>query len=89
MSGAKRVEIRFELTGGGTADRVDVRLRSAGERWIANVEATGRREVAVGPTARQALNAALAPFGSATSAALASDPALIGASTQLLRAQTV
>ena len=87
MTGQKSVQIRFQLTGDGAAAPVDVCLRSTRGRWVATVEAPHRREVGLGATARQALNAALSPFSAATRTALASDPALIGASTQLLAAE--
>ena len=85
MTASHNATVRFQLTADGTLGPVDVSLRPAGERWVATVEAGARREVGVGVNARQALNAALSPFGARATAALSADPALLGASTQLLR----
>ena len=85
MTASQNATVRFQLTAEGSLGPVDVCLRSAGERWVATVEAGDRREVGVGANPRQALNAALSPFGARVTAALSADPALFGASTQLLR----
>lgn len=77
--------VTFRLSAPALAVRVDVDLRSLGERWVAAAEFQGRRELGIGLTPRQALTAALGPLGSRATAALLADPALMAPSAEILR----
>lgn len=62
---------------------VDVHLRTVGQRWVASAELDGLRQLGIGPSARGALSASLAPLGERARSVLLADPALMAASTKL------
>ncbi len=79
--------VEFELHVGTVTDVVRVRIRDRGKRCVASVECGPARTSGLGATAREALVAALTPFGARTSTAVMAAPAMFGASVQLLAAR--
>jgi hypothetical protein len=78
--------IGFELSVIGLADSVRVRIAEAGERRVASVQVGSRTTTGLGATAREALVAALSPFGARTSSAVMAAPDMFSASVRLLAA---
>ncbi len=78
--------IGFELRVIGLADSVRVRIAEAGERRVASVQVGSRTTTGLGSTAREALVAALSPFGARTSGAVMAAPDMFSASLRLLAA---
>lgn len=78
--------IGFELSVIGVADGVRVRIAEVGERCVASVRVGPQATTGLGATAREALVAALSPFGARTSTAVMAAPGMFGVSLQLLRA---
>jgi hypothetical protein len=64
-----------------------IRIREAVERATASVECGATRTSGIGATAREALVAALAPFGARTAGAVMAAPAMFAASATLLAAR--
>jgi hypothetical protein len=65
---------------------VQLRIEDHGERCLASVRCGETASRGLGATAREALVAALTPFGVRTVTALMASPAMFGASAQLLQA---
>lgn len=84
MKGSTR--IAFELSVIGLTDAVRVRIGEAGERCVASVQVGSRTTTGLGPSAREALVAALSPFGCRTARAVMAAPGMFGASLKLVRA---
>ena len=66
---------------------MNVRVQSLGERWMAEADIGGKREVGIGRTARQALEASLASLGQRVAAACLQDLALLKPSLDIARQQ--
>ena len=75
--------IEFTLTADRGRQAVGVRLRRAGERWIAQLDGPAAA-VGLGTTARAALAAVLEPLGTTATAALLADVALVEPSLRVL-----
>ena len=82
---ASVVRTEFRLVAPGLGPTVEVRLGRFGDRWLAMAQIGEEPEVAVGGTARQALEAALAPLGQRIARALLADTALLAPSVEILR----
>ena len=78
--------IEFELAVASLGDAIRIRIRDAEDRWVASVQVGAPVVEGLGGTARQALMAALAPFGAHTTAAVMAEPAMFGVSARLLGA---
>ena len=78
--------IEFELAVASLGDAIRIRIRDAENRWVASVQGGSSAVEGLGGTARLALTAALAPFGSRTTAAVMAEPAMFGVSARLLGA---
>lgn len=76
--------VELELHVGTAAAPLLIRVREAGERSTASVTCGRTRTSGIGATAREALVAALAPFGSRTAGAVMAAPAMFAASATLL-----
>ena len=85
MSAVRVVE--FEVRDSAVPWPVSVRIEDRGERCTASVRCGETSTSGLGSTARQALAAALAPFGARTVTALMAAPAMFGASLRLLEQQ--
>lgn len=59
---------------------IDLRLRDFDGRWLAVADISGDQEIGLGRSPREALAASLASLGADASAALLTDPQLIGVS---------
>ena len=79
--------VEFELRDSAVPWPVTVRIEERGERCVASVQCGDSTTRGLGLTAREALVAALSPFGSRTVTALMAAPAMFGASLQLLERQ--
>lgn len=79
----------FELHAGTGSSPFRIRVRDAGERSMALVTCGSREASGIGATARDALEAALAPFGPRTTGAVLAAPAMFAASAALLAAREV
>ena len=79
--------VTFRLTAASLDVTVEIRLRSFGERWVAVADVSGRQEVGLGGSPRQALRGALASLGDVVTRHLLADPALFGASAALAGAR--
>ena len=73
----------FQMRAPTRGVEAEVRLRSAGDRWISESEAIGRAVTGIGPTARDAVVASLSWLGTRTLAELLADVRLIDVSRQL------
>jgi hypothetical protein len=69
--------ITFRLAPADLTFGVDVRLRRAGERWVAIAGIAGREQTGVGASPRGALNASLATLDARSIRALLADTALL------------
>jgi len=78
--------VGFELSVIGLADSVCIRIGGAGERCVASVQVGARTTTGLGATAREALRAALSPFGAGTTTAVMAAPGMFGATGLLLQA---
>jgi hypothetical protein len=78
--------VEFELAPATLGYKVAVQLGDYQERWVAVVRSGSRSTNGLGPTARDALLAALAPLGERATVALMADPTMFGASASLLTA---
>jgi hypothetical protein len=76
--------IDFPLNAPNVNLTVDVRLRRAGERWVARVVAHGEARFGLGRSARAALAAATAPLGTPVATALLADVGLVEPSLHLV-----
>jgi len=81
--------VELELHVGMADAPFRIRVREAGERSTASVACGSARTSGIGATAREALVAALAPFGSRTAGAVMADPAMFAASATLLAVRDV
>jgi len=79
--------VEFELHVGMAASPFRIRVREAGARSTASVACGAMSTNGIGATARQALVAALAPFGSRLTTAVMAAPAMFAASATLLAAR--
>jgi hypothetical protein len=79
--------VQFELSVTGMPDSVRASVAEHGERWVASVRCRSASTTGVGATAREALVAALAPFGARTSTAVMAAPEMFAASALVLAAQ--
>lgn len=77
--------IEFTLTPATLSFAVAVRLRRAGERWVAQVGACGQQWTGLAPSARAALAAALEPLGDRASTVLTADLGLLEPSVRVAR----
>lgn len=82
MNDAWRLE--FELRVRGLADSVRIRIGEAGERCMASVQVGSDRTSGIGANAREALVAALSPFGARTCTTVMAAPDMFAASAQLM-----
>jgi hypothetical protein len=81
--------VELELHVGMAAAPFRIRVREAGDRSTASVACGSTRTIGIGATAREALVAALAPFGSRTAGAVMAAPAMFAASAALLATREV
>lgn len=81
--------VELELHVGMAAAPFRIRVREAGERSTASVACGSTSTSGIGATAREALVAALAPFGSRTTGAVMAAPAMFAASAALLATREV
>lgn len=79
--------VEFELRDSAVPWPVAVRIEDRGERCAAAVRCGSTATSALGATAREALQAALAPFGARTVTAVMAAPDMFGVSLQLLQQQ--
>lgn len=77
------VSVNFRLTSPELGLDVHVRLRELDGRWLAVADFGGEPEVGLGPSARDALSAALGSIGPRAAAVLMADPELFGVSAEL------
>lgn len=82
MSNSQAIEFQLELPSLGYT--VSVRLRDFTDRWFAVADCGAVRHSGLGSTAREALVAALAPLGPRTTVTLMAEPAMFGASVNVL-----
>ena len=82
MNTSRWFDIDLSPTALGIA--VHVRLGDFDDRWTASVNYGCATADGLGPTARDALVAALAPFGERATTTLMSQPAMFAASADLL-----
>jgi len=75
--------IRFRLASGRADVLADVRLRRAGDRWIAVSDSGGREVTAIGSTARAAIAASVDWLGPVTVRELLVDLQLLDVSVKL------
>jgi len=75
--------VAFRLAPAGLGFGVDVRLRRAGERWVAVVVLDGREQTALAPSPRAALTAALATLDASAVKALLADTGLLEPSVEI------
>lgn len=75
--------LQFRLVADSVAVRADVRLRNAGDRWVADSNSSGRQVTGIGSTARAAIVASLEWLGSPTVAELLADLRLLDVSRRL------
>lgn len=76
--------IGFELNVLGLVEPMRIRIGEAGERCVASVQVGGHTTTGLGASAREALAAALSPFGARTSTRVMAAPEMFGASVALL-----
>jgi hypothetical protein len=81
------VSVRFRLDAPGSGFTVGILVRSVGGRWMAEAEIDGKKDVGIGRTARQALEASLASLGLRVAAACLQDVALLAPSIEIARQQ--
>ena len=74
----------FDIPPVVTTGPVSIRLGDFGDRWMAAVRTGATTSEGLGASAREALVAALAPFGQRASMALMAEPVMFGASADLL-----
>lgn len=79
------VRTEFTLVAPGLGPTVEIRLGRAGDRWVAVAQIGDEPEVSLGGTARQALEAALAPLGPRIARALLADTALLAPSVEIVQ----
>lgn len=79
--------VELELHVGMAATPLRIRVREAGERSTATVACGPMQTSGIGATAREALVAALAPFGARTAGAVMAAPAMFAASAEILAAR--
>jgi len=75
--------IEFTLSADAGRPPVEVRLRRAGERWVAQLPGTAGA-VGIGTSARAALRAALEPLGSESAVRLLADVGLMAPSRRVM-----
>ena len=80
--------VEFELHVSTAAAPFRIRVREAGARSTASVACGEMTTSGIGPTAREALVAALAPFGTRLTTAVMAAPAMFAASARVLAART-
>ncbi len=78
--------VEFELAHPSFGYALSIGLHNLGGRWLAIAQSPDNRLVGIGATAREALIVAISPLGPRTAALLMADPALMGASVQVLAA---
>jgi hypothetical protein len=76
--------VHVDVSPAASACVFSMRLDPLDERWVAVVDCEHERHHGIGPSAREALVAALAPLGKMTAASVMADPAMFGASLALL-----
>jgi hypothetical protein len=76
--------IAFELHVGGASQLMRISIRLGGERSSASVACGAMTTSGIGATAREALVAALAPFGARMTTAVMAAPAMFAASARCL-----
>jgi hypothetical protein len=76
--------LAFELAPTALPHPVAFRLGDFEERWVATVRCGTATTNGLGASAREALLAALGPLGARATAALMAEPAMFGASADLL-----
>jgi hypothetical protein len=79
--------VEFELRIATAGHPVRIRIREFEARAAAFVDCGSASTSGLGGTAREALVAALAPFGARTSTAVMAAPEMFGASAQVLAAR--
>jgi hypothetical protein len=79
--------VDFELSITGVAERIRVRVGRVSERAVASVAVGALETNGIGSNTREALVAALTPFGSRMTSSVMSAPAMFGASAKLLAAE--
>lgn len=84
-SGLTLEEVEFRLRALQVDFWVDVRLRSWGDRWLAVADICGEPEIGLGGSARTALEGALASLGQRAAGAFLTDPALLAATSEIVR----
>jgi hypothetical protein len=82
MNGSRWIELN--LASSALAHPISMRLCDHGERWTAVVRCGPTTTNGLGTTAREALVAAMAPFGMHATATLMAEPAMFAASADLL-----
>jgi hypothetical protein len=85
MKSGSAVEFAVEIA--SVAGPMQVRIAEQGERAVASVAWGRTRSSGLGATAREALVAALAPFGQRTLSAVMAAPAMFAASAAVLAAR--
>ena len=80
--------IELDLASSALAYPISMRLGDYGERWTAVVRYGAATTHGLGSTAREALVAAMEPFGLQATAALMADPAMFAASADVLARRT-
>lgn len=79
----------FDLSPAVLGIAIHVRLGDFEDRWTASVSYGSATADALGPTARDALVAALAPLGERATAMVMAQPTMFAASADLLRRAAV
>jgi hypothetical protein len=82
MQGSQWVE--FDLPPTAIGPQASVRLGDFDQRWVAVVRSGSGETHGIGSTSREALVAALAPFGRRATTAVMADPTMFAASAMLL-----
>ena len=78
--------VEFELAHPSFGYAISIQLENLGDRWLASARGADSRLLGIGATAREAFTVAIAPLGARTAALLMADPALFGASVEVLAA---
>jgi len=78
--------IKFSLQAARSATRLEVRLQSFADRWVATAADGPRTETGLGRTARSALTAAIESLAPAAAAELLTDPQLFAVSCEIRQA---
>ena len=77
------VSVNFRLASHELGLEVQVSLRELDGRWLAVADFGGDPEVGLGPSAREALSAALGTLGPRAASVLMANPGLFGVSAEL------